>query len=193
MDIFFELRPSYIAFYIITAFWIGEFLIFPSKYESQDFSEKRSFIKILTAVVASIALTIVFGYLRIFYLESSFGTIMQYMGITLYGLGIGLRYAGVLYLGKYFTRDVQVSKDLELVSEGPYRILRHPLYLGLFLLSIGVPMFFRNPGALLFTVISVGSLINQRMVIEEESMEDTIGVKYSEWKKSRYRFIPYIY
>jgi protein-S-isoprenylcysteine O-methyltransferase Ste14 len=193
METFFQLKPSYIAFYMITALWIGEFMIFPSKYESDDFSEKTSFKSILLAISSSIALTVVLGYLDIFYIESSLGKAMQYLGIAIYTIGIVLRYSGAIYLGEYFTRDVQVSKDLELVSDGPYRILRHPLYLGLFLLSVGVPMFFRNPVALIFTVGCVGTLINQRMILEEESMEATIGERYREWKRSRYRFIPFIY
>lgn len=193
MDIFFQLKLTYVIFYVITALWIGEFLIFPSSYESEDFSEKKSFIKILISIVSSIALTIALSYFRIFYLESAFGTIMHYSGIALYAAGIGLRYSGVVYLGRYFTRDVQVSKDLELVSEGPYSILRHPLYLGLFLLSIGVSLFFRNPASLVFTILFVGKHINRRMVMEERIMEDTLGDKYRDWKRSRYRFIPYIY
>lgn len=193
MDIFFKLDIPHIIFYIVTALWLGEFFIFPSKYDSSEYSEKSSFKKILFSVVASIAVTVIFTYLDLFNIESGVGAAMKWTGIATYILGIGLRYIGTVYLGKYFTRDIQVSSDMELVSDGPYRILRHPLYLGLFLLSTGVPLFFRNPVALLFATISVGKTINDRMDMEEKSMEEAMGDTYRQWKKNRYRFIPYIY
>jgi protein-S-isoprenylcysteine O-methyltransferase Ste14 len=193
MDIFFKIDWRYIAFYLITLLWIGEFVIFPSKYEGGDYSEKKSFLRILASIVASIALTLTLSYAGLSRIEGVAGTAMKYAGLLCYAAGIVFRYSGAIYLGKYFTRDVEVTSDHELVSDGPYRILRHPLYLGLFLLSVGVALFFRNVAGLLFTVAVVGSLLNKRMIQEEIMMESTIGDSYREWKAGRYRFIPYIY
>lgn len=184
---------EYLLFYIVTALWIGEFLVFPSKYESEDYSEVTSFKKILAAVVISIAITVSLTYLGIFRIEDTFGNSIRYIGIVLYILGISLRYSGSIYLGKYFTRDVRVSEDQELVSDGPYRVLRHPLYLGLFLLTISVPLFFQNYLGLAVALILMGVNINKRMVAEESSMEQIMGDRYRAWKSSRYRFIPFIY
>lgn len=184
---------EYLLFYIVTALWIGEFLVFPSKYESEDYSEVTSFKKILAGVVISIAITVSLTYLGIFRIEDTFGNSIRYIGIVLYILGISLRYSGSIYLGKYFTRDVSVSEDQELVSDGPYRVLRHPLYLGLFLLTISVPLFFQNYLGLAVALILMGVNINKRMVAEESSMEEIMGDRYRAWKSSRYRFIPFIY
>lgn len=193
MEIFFKFDWRYILFYLVTALWIGEFIIFPSKHKSEDYSEKSSFIRIMASIVASISLTLALSYLDKFQVAGRAGVFMSYSGLALYTAGIALRYSGVVYLGKYFTRDVEVEKEHELVSEGPYRILRHPLYLGLFLLSIGVSLFFRNAIGALFTTAAVGWPLNKRMIQEELSMESTIGERYRDWKSGRYRFIPYIY
>lgn len=193
MEIFLKLDWTYIVFYCVTALWIGEFLLFPSKYKSDDYSEKKSFRRILSLTIMGIGMTLLLSYFKIAYIEGLLGEIASYTGLIVYSLGILLRYSGAIYLGKYFTRDVEVSSDHELVSEGPYRILRHPLYLGLYFLSIGVPLFFRNTTAFLFTAIAMGLILNKRMVMEEKSMEATIGNRYTEWKSNRYRFIPYIY
>jgi protein-S-isoprenylcysteine O-methyltransferase Ste14 len=104
-----------------------------------------------------------------------------------------LRYISILYLGKHFTRDVEVSKTQTLISKGPYRWLRHPLYLGLFLLTISVPLFFQNWLMTILSSIAMFFMLNHRMNIEETLMEDVIGNTYIEWKKTRYRFIPWIY
>lgn len=184
---------EYILFYIITVLWIGEFLVFPSKYESEDYSEVTSFKTILLGVVLSIVITVALTYIDMFRIEGSIGNAIRYIGILLYITGIVLRYSGSIYLGKYFTRDVNVSENQELVSDGPYRILRHPLYLGLFLLTISVPIFFQNYVSFVFALTVMVLNINRRMVLEEESMEEIMGDRYTDWKSSRYRFIPFIY
>lgn len=193
MDMFFKFDWQYIVFYLITALWIGEFIVFPSKHESDDYSEKKSFLRILTSIIASIVITLAFSYVGLFSVGGVAGIVMNYIGLLIYAAGIIFRYLGAMYLRKYFTRDVEVESDHELVSNGPYKILRHPLYLGLFLLSIGVPLFFRNMGGFLFTFVAVGILLNKRMIQEELMMESTIGNSYKVWKSGRYRFIPYIY
>lgn len=192
MDIFFKFEIPYILFYIITFFWILEFIVFPSKYESNDYSEKKSFQIILTIIISTISLTIIttfFGFLTF----SNELEIFRIIGIISYTIGILLRYISTLTLGRYFTRNVEVSKDQQLISHGPYRLLRHPLYLGLFLLLISVPLFFANWGMFIIGTIAIGLILNQRMKIEEASMEAVLGKSYSEWKAKRYRFIPFIY
>ena len=43
-------------------------------------------------------------------------------------LGVVLRWFAIWKLGRYFTRDVAVSSDQEVVQSGPYRFIRHPAY-----------------------------------------------------------------
>ena len=193
MDVFLKLEITYILFYIITFLWIGEFLFFPSKYKSKDYSEKNSFIKILITIIATILLTIIFTYFGLFQIRGIFGSVLHYIGITLYIIGICFRYVSTIYLGKYFTREVNINKDQELISNGPYKFLRHPLYLGLFLLTIAVPIFFQNIVTIVFSIIFMSLAIKNRMVLEETNMEKILGEKYIDWKNKRYRFIPFIY
>jgi protein-S-isoprenylcysteine O-methyltransferase Ste14 len=88
---------------------------------------------------------------------------------------------------------VAVSADQTLISHGPYRFLRHPLYVGLFLLTVSVPLFFKNIPILLLSMLYMGYLLNQRMRVEEQAMERILGERYRVWKAKRYRFIPFIY
>ncbi len=190
MDTFFAPTLPHILFYIITILWILEFIIFPSKYDNGDYQEKKSFLYILAGIVTTITLTIILTWFNLFTISNYF---MHFIGISFYIVGIGLRYTSSIKLGKYFTRDVQVKEDQELISDGPYKILRHPLYLGLFLLTIAVPLFFQNILMLVFAILVMGVLLNNRMQIEEKNMETVLGNKYILWKNERYRFIPFIY
>ncbi len=190
MEVFFSFHITYILFYIITLLWILEFVFFPSKHKDKDFSERKSFKMILISIVSSIGLTIILTFANYTVLESQ---VFRYIGISFYLLGLVLRYVSTLYLGKYFTRDVSVEKTQSLVSNGPYKILRHPLYLGLFLLTISVPLFFGNIIAFFYSNIIMGYVLNHRMKIEEMNMELLLNDTYRNWKKDRYRFIPFIY
>jgi protein-S-isoprenylcysteine O-methyltransferase len=52
------------------------------------------------------------------------------IGSSLVGAGIGLRIWAIHTLGRFFRTVVVIQKDHQLVSDGPYRILRHPSYAG---------------------------------------------------------------
>jgi len=193
MGVFFQLSITHVGFYLITFLWIMEFVIFPSKFKSDDYSEQKTFKEILTTIILTILITVIFTYFNLSRLPASTHQVFYYTGLFFYALGLILRYTSTLYLGKFFTRNVEVSKDQTLVSKGPYKHLRHPLYLGLFLLTVSVPLFFAQPLLFLMAIWAMGVIINKRMRIEEESMKKVLGQPYKDWLKSRYRFIPYIY
>ena len=193
MAVFFQLSITHILFYLITALWILEFVIFPSKFKSDDFSESKSFKQILTMIIVTITLTVILTWIDVLRLPESAHQVFYVIGIIFYLLGLILRYSGTYYLGQYFTRDVAVSKDQELVFKGPYRKLRHPLYLGLFLLTVSVPLFFAQIGIFILATLLMGYVLNKRMTIEEANMEAILKDKYVTWKSTRYRFFPWLY
>ena len=187
------LTPDYILFYLITLLWLGEFLLYPSRREKDSYRERQSYYLILLGILSSISLSLFTAGQEIGVLEGLLGTMAHYAGLFSYSGGIFLRYWGTRALGRHFTRDVQVIPGQELVSAGPYRHLRHPLYLGLFLLTLGVPLFYRSLPGMAYATLVMGASLNHRMSLEEKAMEDVLGEPYRIWKKKRYRFIPGLY
>ena len=194
LSFFFVNAWPYYLFYSVTVLWIAEFVIFPSHLKKQSKQEKKSFFFILQFILIIIVLNFILGLLNIGILESEQTRLFfNYIGITLYVIGLSLRYISIIHLGRFFTRHVAVSDTHELISSGPYKILRHPLYLGLFLLSTSVPLFFSNMILTPLAYVLMGYILNHRMVIEEHILETNLGQTYSTWKRSRYKFIPFIY
>ncbi len=181
-----------IIFIVITLLWWAEFRFFPSQKENKERKE-RSFQLILAAILITILLTIVFSLAHIGRVTPERQMIFKNIGLIIYGLGIILRYWSSFLLGKYFTRSVSVDADQKLVSTGPYRFLRHPLYLGLLLLTSGVPTYLGNIPALVFAPIIMFFALNKRMKYEEKLLEDELGNKYRRWKEDRAKLIPFIY
>ena len=69
-----------------------------------------------------------------------FGGSLQYAGLVLIAVGIILREWSIWVLGKYFTGQVQVREKAKLVTNGPYRYIRHPSYTGGMLSLIGITL-----------------------------------------------------
>lgn len=194
LSFFFVNAWPYYLFYIVTILWIAEFVIFPSHLKKQSKQEKKSFFFILQFILLIIVLNFVFGWFQIGTIENQVTqNILNYVGITLYIIGLSLRYVSIIHLGRFFTRNVAVSDTHELISSGPYKILRHPLYLGLFLLSTSVPLFFSNILLTPLAYLLMGYILNHRMTLEEHILETSLGQSYKNWKQSRYKFIPFIY
>ena len=192
-SVFFSWQFAYFFFYIVTALWIAEFVVFPSKNSQADYEERHTFKQILFSVLFTVISTIALTAFSIATVSGVLASVLRIIGMIAYAIGIVLRYVSTLYLGRYFTRDVQVSHDQQLIASGPYRFLRHPLYLGLFLLIIGVPLFFGNWLIIAISSIYSFTMLNTRMKIEEDNMERVLGKKYTKWKNTRYRFLPFIY
>lgn len=107
--------------------------------------------------------------------------------------GLMIRIWAILKLGEHFTTIVMVGKDHKLITEGPYRYVRHPAYLGsiLVFLGFGVAMGSLIGLILILTIIFYGYL--QRINVEERVMASAFGDRYFEFMRRTKRIIPYIY
>jgi protein-S-isoprenylcysteine O-methyltransferase Ste14 len=52
-------------------------------------------------------------------------------------LGLSIRVWAARTLGEFYTRTLTVTENQQIVEKGPYRIVRHPGYLGVILLYAG--------------------------------------------------------
>jgi protein-S-isoprenylcysteine O-methyltransferase Ste14 len=58
------------------------------------------------------------------------GGLTEIAGFTLIALGLGILYAGIAVLGRNLTPATEPLPEGELVTNGIYRVVRHPIYLG---------------------------------------------------------------
>ena len=66
------------------------------------------------------------------------------LGVLLSALGLGLRYWSRRTLGRFFTIGVVRQEGHRVIDSGPYRLLRHPGYLGFVLFYLGLPLVVEN-------------------------------------------------
>lgn len=115
------------------------------------------------------------------------------LGVILMLLGVALRWYAIWMLGRYFTRDVAVSANQQVVRRGPYRFVRHPAYSGTFLTMIGVGLALTNWASLLVLCICVLLGHLYRVRVEEKALIRAIGQPYIEYMRHTKRFIPWVF
>ena len=182
-----------VLFYLANLLWILEFVFFRNKKRLGRFQEKKSFWFLIFAIAFVIISTIQLSANDLGKMNGSdIYPFFQILALGFYLIGLWLRYLGSKALGENFTRHVAVSMSMNLVSTGPYQYLRHPLYLGLFLITLAFPVFVGNWLALVIGLPLLLIGFSWRMKVEELALTK-IHPQYAQWLKQRYRFIPFIY
>lgn len=120
-------------------------------------------------------------------------TALFLLGIICILLGVALRWYAIWTLGRYFTRDVAVSADQQVIQRGPYRVVRHPAYSGTFLTMLGVGLTVTNWASLAALLICVFLGHLYRVRVEEKALMQIIGQPYVEYMQHTRRFIPKVF
>jgi len=115
-------------------------------------------------------------------LESTVGFTMEFGGYLFLLAGLVIRIWCSFYIGG--------RKSKELIAEGPYSICRNPLYVGSFLLAMGVGLCFEN---LLILMLVPAIIIPVHIItaqMEETHLEAKFGEQYQMYKQKVPRFWP---
>jgi protein-S-isoprenylcysteine O-methyltransferase Ste14 len=115
------------------------------------------------------------------------------LGLLIMASGITIRVIAVSTLGKYYTRTLRKKADHEIVSNGIYKYIRHPGYLGNILLFLGAGIAMGNIFAFIVIFVLVLSTYVYRIKIEEKMLNDIFGEKYKEYFMRTKKLIPFIY
>lgn len=118
---------------------------------------------------------------------------LAFSGVVLFVTGPLLRWWAIITLGRFFTVDVTIEKDHELVERGPFRMVRHPSYTGVLLAFVGLGLSLGNWAALLVTLLPIGAAFVHRMNVEENALSDALGPQYIDYMRRTKRLMPFIY
>lgn len=121
------------------------------------------------------------------------GRMFASAGVVVLVAGLILRWWAIITLGRFFTVDVTIERDHELVERGPFRIVRHPSYTGVLLAFVGLGLSLGNWAALLVILIPIGAAFVHRMNVEEDALSRALGPRYAEYIKRTKRLVPFIY
>jgi protein-S-isoprenylcysteine O-methyltransferase Ste14 len=115
------------------------------------------------------------------------------LGLAVVLVGALLRAWAIVSLGRYFRREVTIEPGQRIVRRGPYRVLRHPSYAGIFLILAGFGLAFGSwvSAAAALLIVSVGML--PRIRVEERALAQAFGADYTDYAKSTARVLPHVW
>jgi protein-S-isoprenylcysteine O-methyltransferase len=115
------------------------------------------------------------------------------VAVGLFAAGLVLRWWAIVTLGRFFTVDVVVEKDHEVVQRGPFRWVRHPSYTGVLLAFLGWAMTLWNWVAMAVVLVPIFIAFLRRMKVEEDALSRALGERYVEYMKRTKRLVPFVY
>ena len=113
----------------------------------------------------------------------------HFVGVLLLAIGSVINVWSSNLFAKYETTVKPFEPAEGLVTQGPFRVSRHPMYLGMVLILAGCAVLLRSLTP--FFVIPVFAwLMDTKFIrVEEEMMEESHGDAYREYKKRVRRWI----
>ncbi|MDM4138936.1 MULTISPECIES: isoprenylcysteine carboxylmethyltransferase family protein [Mycobacterium] len=151
--------------------------------KAQKFIITGSFVGLFATMVFS-ALDHRFGW-------SSVPPWLSVLGDVLVATGLGIAML-VIVQNSYAAATVTVETGQTVVSNGLYRFVRHPMYVGNVIMMIGIPLALGSYWGLLFVI--PGTLVLTLRIFDEEKLLNHELPGYREYaERVRYRLVPYLW
>jgi protein-S-isoprenylcysteine O-methyltransferase Ste14 len=116
-----------------------------------------------------------------------------WIGIILILAGLALRVWAALTLGEFYTRTLLITDRQRVVESGPYRLIRHPGYLGDIILWAGAALATANWIAIVLIIPLMVAAYTYRIRYEETMLLVTCGEPYRNYVARTRKLIPFIY
>lgn len=116
---------------------------------------------------------------------------VQLLGLALAVCGYDVLLVWAMVVNAFFVALVRIQTEREhrVTSSGPYRIVRHPGYLGTIICYLGTPLLLGSLWALLPALLAVASLV-ARTALEDRALHAELP-GYPEYAaRVRYRLLP---
>jgi protein-S-isoprenylcysteine O-methyltransferase Ste14 len=117
---------------------------------------------------------------------------LKVTGVVLMACGYLIRWSGMWTLRAYFSANVAVQCDQQLVMRGPYRLVRHPGYFGGWLSFVGLGLALGNWVALILLGILTVPAFLYRIGVEEGILRQAFPA-YADYATGVKKFVPFVW
>ena len=114
---------------------------------------------------------------------------LVWTAIPLFAVGLWLFWYSHRTIGSYWSIQIEIKTQHRLVTDGPYRYVRHPLYTALFLGYLGTLLALQSWSL----TIGIPAFISSYLVFareEEDVMERGFGETYRAYRRQTGMFLP---
>lgn len=115
-----------------------------------------------------------------------------FVGLILIILGMVFNVYGRVVLKSNWANQIKIYNGHSLVTTGPYKIVRHPLYASLIWIFLGGSLVYMNLASLLLNLFVFVPMMAIRAKKEDELLSKNFGTEYNEYRKRTGMFFPKI-
>src|SRR3954471_8214826 len=119
-------------------------------------------------------------------------SVLAWLGIAVGVAGLGVRVWSMSVLGQDYTRSLRTREAQTVVERGPYRLVRHPGYIGSILVWAGSRLAVNWLVAAL-TAFVLLPVYAYRIGAEEQMLVDHFGDAYRTYKARTWRLVPFVW
>jgi protein-S-isoprenylcysteine O-methyltransferase Ste14 len=112
------------------------------------------------------------------------------LGVQLVGGWFYMR--GKKELGRQWSNAISIKTDHQLVTTGPYRFIRHPMYTAMIAMALGTALVNTRLSALFGVALIAWSYV-VKIGIEEVWMAEQFGAAHEEWRRHSWKLLPPLY
>ena len=147
-------------------------------------------------IIISIAILADLGLLVFCALDYRFGwspvpPYLSLLGDVLVALGLFIDLL-VFKENSYGASNIKVEEDQRVITTGPYALVRHPMYAGVLVMVMGVPLALGSWWGLAIIALVVAGLA-WRIIDEEKLLKKELPGYVEYVQKVRYRLVPYLW
>ncbi len=158
------------------------------------FKEKpKTYLQTLPLILSTLALVVLIVSLfqaGTFEYKTENQTI-RIVGLVFYIIFSWVQIWATKTLGDNFSQDIAIKKNHQLVTSGPFKLIRHPQYLSQFLMDIGAAAATLSFVLAPLAIIQLPFLIF-RASLEDKLLEKSFGDMFRTYKKKTGMLIPFI-
>jgi protein-S-isoprenylcysteine O-methyltransferase Ste14 len=147
-------------------------------------------------VIVSLAFTFFAGAFVVPALDHRFGWSHVPLPVVILGDAlIALSYVGFYFVFRantYGAATIKVEEDQQVISTGPYAIVRHPMYAWGLVLMVGLPLALGSWWGLLASLLGMPALV-WRMFDEEKVLSQRLAGYVEYTNRVKYRLVPHVW
>ena len=185
-------HPARAAYVALTVVFTGVALLSPVNFSSGEREDVGNRLMLVPSAVGMLVLSWVMPYMDRLDAWTIDGDTTRWLGVAVLVVGGVLRIWPMFVLGSRFSGLVAIQPGHELATDGPYRWVRHPSYLGLMLGFFGWALVFRSAVGVVAGVLGF-PLLSDRIDAEEALLAARFGAAYEEYRRRTWRLVPGIY
>lgn len=144
----------------------------------------------LTAMTVVHVLTIFFAYFEYFWFLPKTKPIVSTVGFLFYWFAFFVRQKCIQLLGPYYSVDIEMRDSQRLITYGPYKFVRHPVYFATFFELLSVPLFLNSYRSLMIPILGYYPLLLTRLYFEDKELRRKFGQQYEEYVRRVPALIP---